>query len=250
MPSHNIMGFHQPVHAVVLGASGALGEAVSMAIARAHPENQVWGTGRRADAFKGPCTRQFSVDLTDEASIETLAAAVKEAEYRPNLVLNCTGLLHTHAFGPEKTWRHLDLDTMRRVFDVNTFGVALLGKHLIPLFPRKGRSVFATLSARVGSISDNRLGGWYSYRASKAAQNMIVRTLAVEARRKWEELICVALHPGTVDSSLSEPFSARVPAHKLFTPEQSCDYLIEVLETLRPSDSGGFFAWDGKPIEF
>ena len=250
MPSHNIMGFHQPVHAVVLGASGALGEAVSMAIARAHPENQVWGTGRRADAFKGPCTRQFSVDLTDEASIETLAAAVKEAEYRPNLVLNCTGVLHTHAFGPEKTWRHLDLDTMRRVFDVNTFGVALLGKHLIPLFPRKGRSVFATLSARVGSISDNRLGGWYSYRASKAALNQYMRTLAIELARYNPDAVIATLHPGTVDTNLSQPFRGHLAKGQLQSPAQSAANLWGVLDHLSPKDSGGFFAYDGTPIPY
>ena len=139
---------------------------------------------------------------------------------------------------------------MRKVFDVNTFGVALLGKHLLPVLPRRERAVFGTFSARVGSIDDNRLGGWYSYRASKAAQNMIVKTLALEASRKRPELICVALHPGTVKTDLSQPFSSRVPPGKLFSAEQSCQYLSEVLSGLTPEDTGGFFAWDGESIPY
>ena len=176
-----------------------------------------WGHGRSK--------RALAVDITDEASIVRLVEAMDAADYVPNLVLNCTGVLHTDDFGPERSWRHLDIDVMRRVFDVNALGVGLLGKHLIPRFARDQRGVFASLSARVGSIGDNRLGGWYSYRASKAAQNMIVKTLSIEASMKWKDLICVALHPGTVETALSEPFTARVPPHKLFTPEVSPGHL-------------------------
>ena len=139
---------------------------------------------------------------------------------------------------------------MRHVFEINTFGVGLLAKHLIPLFPRQGRSVFASLSARVGSIADNRLGGWYSYRASKSAQNMFIKGLSIEAKMRWPELVCVALHPGTVDSQLSAPFTARVPENKLFSPAQSCAYLCSVVEGLSPDDSGNFYAWDGQPIPY
>jgi len=139
---------------------------------------------------------------------------------------------------------------MRRIFDVNTFGVALLGKHLIPLFPREGRCVFVSLSARVGSIADNRLGGWYSYRASKAAQNMIIKGLAIEAKRRWPSLVCVALHPGTVRSKLSDPFTSKMRPDQLFSPEQSCEHLCRVIESLGPDDSGNFYAWDGQVIPY
>ena len=146
--------------------------------------------------------------------------------------------------------RHLDLEVMRRVFDVNTFGVGLLGKHFLPLFDRQSRGIFASLSARVGSIGDNRLGGWYSYRASKAAQNMIIKTLAIEASMKRRQLICVALHPGTVDTDLSKPFTGRLSPEKLFSQSTACQHLCTVLEGLTPQDTGRFIAWDGQEIEY
>ena len=141
-----------------------------------------------------------------EETIESLANLLKRRVSNQISSLICIGILHTSEFGPEKTWRHLNTQTMHDVFAINAFAVALLGKHLIPLIPRQGRSVFASLSARVGSIADNRLGGWYSYRASKTAHNMFVKTLSIEAWRKHPELAIVSLHPGTVDTALSEPF--------------------------------------------
>jgi NAD(P)-dependent dehydrogenase (short-subunit alcohol dehydrogenase family) len=145
----------------------------------------------------------------------------------------------------------LDLSEMQKVFAVNTFGVGLVIKHLLPAMRQGERSVFASLSARVGSIEDNRLGGWYSYRASKAAQNMLVKTAAIEARLKTPELICVQLHPGTVDSELSAPFTKRLPnRHKVFTPAFACERLCDVLGGLSRQDSGHFFAWDGKPVSW
>ena len=244
------MGFSKPITAIVIGARGGIGAAFADAIEQSHPSNVVWRTARDATALTGHNTNTESLDLTNEGSIISFVTRLKDEGVQPDVVINCTGLLHSSTVDPEKTWRHLDIDTMRRVFDVNTFGVALLGKHLLPLMPRKQRSVFATLSARVGSIGDNRLGGWYSYRASKAAQNMIVKTLALEASRRWKQLICVALHPGTVDSELSAPFSSRVPEHKLFTPVQSCGYLMDVIQQLTAEQTGGFFAWDGQAIEY
>jgi len=244
-----LMGFSGPITAIVIGANGGIGAAFAAAIEAHHPENIVWRTARDHSTL-GEHSRVVSMDLTQEESIEAFVGQLRAQDVQPDVVINCTGLLHSSKLGPEKTWRHLDLDTMRRVFDVNTFGVALLGKHILPLMPRKRRGIFATLSARVGSIGDNRLGGWYSYRASKAAQNMMVKTLALEASRKWEQLVCIALHPGTVDSDLSAPFSSRVPEHKLFSPEQSCGYLMEVIQNLGSENTGGFYAWDGQPIEY
>jgi len=244
-----MLGFDEPIRALIIGASGSVGNAFVEAIG-SDPDNTVWATSRNPDGLPAGCTFSSRVDITDEVSIEALADELNRSEYSPNVVLNCTGILHTEGWGPERSWRHFNIDTMRQVFDINTFGVALLAKHLIPLLPRRTRSVFASFSARVGSISDNRLGGWYSYRASKAAQNMVIKGLSIEAKMRWPELICVALHPGTVRSNLSAPFTARVPEEKLFSPTQSCSHLQAVITDLTPTDSGNFYAWDGSPIPY
>mgnify|MGYP002828458227 CR=1 FL=1 len=244
-----MLGFDEPIRAVIIGATGGIGDAFVRAITQ-DDANQVWATARNTASLRTQPTHASQVDITDEDSLVRLARELSEVDYHPNFIINCTGVLHTREFGPERTWRHFDIDVMRSVFDVNAFGVGLIGKHLIPLVPRSGRSVFASISARVGSIADNRLGGWYSYRASKAAQNMFIKGLSIEAKMRWPELACVALHPGTVQSQLSAPFTSRVPAEKLFTPEQSCTYLCTVIEALKPADSGNFYAWDGQPIPF
>ena len=190
-----------------------------------------------------------SIDLQDE---DTIAAAAMSLDHGAplRLVIAATGLLHDGATQPEKSMRALDAAQLAHGFAVNTIGPALLAKHFIPLLPRVGKSVFAVLSARVGSIADNRLGGWYGYRAQKAALNQIIRTLAVEVRRSRPEAIIVALHPGTVATDLSAPFRGTVSAEKLFTPDVSARHLLAVIDGLTPADSGGFFAWDGQPIPF
>ncbi|MEM7613285.1 MAG: SDR family NAD(P)-dependent oxidoreductase, partial [Pseudomonadota bacterium] len=137
-----------------------------------------------------------------------------------------------------------------RSFEVNSMGPLLLAKHLSRLLPRREPCTVATLSARVGSISDNRLGGWYAYRASKAAQNMLTRTLSIELKRKHRRIRCVALHPGTVATDLSAPFRGGVDAEKLFSIEQSTNYLLQVLDQLDDDDNGKFFAWDGQKIDW
>ena len=139
---------------------------------------------------------------------------------------------------------------MLETFRINTIGPVLLAKHFLPLMRSGSKSVFVALSARVGSISDNRLGGWSSYRASKAALNMLLRTASIEHKRRHPESVIVALHPGTVDTRLSAPFQRGVPEGKLFTPAYSVERLLDVIDGLRPADTGGFFAWDGQPIEY
>ena len=135
-----------------------------------------------------------------------------------------------------------------QLFAVNAIGPALVAKHFLPLLPRHGRSVFASISARVGSIEDNRLGGWYSYRASKAALNMLLKTYSIELKRRAPSAICVGLHPGTVDTALSKPFQGGVAPGKLFSPTQSAAYLLRVIDGLTPADNGAVFAWDGSQI--
>ena len=246
------LGFNREIVAVVVGSSGGVGDAFVQKLSRSTQCKKLIMTSRQPMVLGEVDSKHtwLSMDITNEESIASVASYMQNQNIEPNVILNLSGILHDDQFGPERTWRNLNMETMRRVFDINTFGVALLAKHLIPCIPRSGRSVFASLSARVGSISDNRLGGWYSYRASKAAQNMMIKTLSIEAHRKWKELICVALHPGTVRTQLSEPFTKHYDSKKLFTPQQSCDYLCEVISGLTVNDTGGFFAWDGQKIEF
>jgi NAD(P)-dependent dehydrogenase (short-subunit alcohol dehydrogenase family) len=188
-----------------------------------------------------------AVDITDEASIAKAADAVKSA----HLVVVATGLLHSpDGLEPEKTWRDLDLGNLTRSFAINTIGPALVAKHLLPLMPRNERAIFAAISARVGSIGDNRLGGWYGYRASKAALNQMIKTLSIELARSGPQSVCVGLHPGTVDTDLSGPFQANVPKRNLFSSERAARQLLNVLGGLTPSDTGNLFAWDGTQVPF
>ena len=188
-----------------------------------------------------------SIDLTDE---ESIAAAVDLIREPIGLVIVATGLLHADGMTPERSFTALDADVLGRSFQVNTVGPMLVAKHVLPRLTKDKRAVFAALSARVGSIEDNRLGGWYGYRASKAALNMMVRTLAVECRRIRPKAICVALHPGTVDTALSRPFQRSVRPGLLLGPMESASRLVTVIDQLTVEDSGGFFAYDGARIPF
>ncbi|WP_313536886.1 SDR family NAD(P)-dependent oxidoreductase [Sphingomonas sp.] len=234
--------------AVVFGASGGIGGAIVAQLAADPSIARVYAGSRRPGASTDAKLVPFAFDLTDEASIAAAAATV---EGPVDLVFVATGMLH-RAGGPspEKALRALDGAAMAEMFAVNTIGPALIAKHFAPLLPRDRRSVFAALSARVGSIADNRLGGWHSYRASKAALNMLLVNLAIELRRTHPQAVVAALHPGTVDTGLSAPFQRGVPQEKLFYTDRSAGYLLEVLSNLAPEDSGGLFAWDGARIPY
>jgi NAD(P)-dependent dehydrogenase (short-subunit alcohol dehydrogenase family) len=186
------------------------------------------------------------LDLAAEATIIGAARHVSQLGSPPRLVIDATGFLHGDGVMPEKNWSQLDAAHLAKAFAINAIGPALLMKHLLPLLPRSGKAVFATLSARVGSIGDNRLGGWYGYRASKAALNQLVRTAAVELRRRQPDAICVALHPGTVDSRLSAPFGKE--GLEVRTPAAAADLLLAVIDQLTPAASGGFLDYRGEPV--
>jgi NAD(P)-dependent dehydrogenase (short-subunit alcohol dehydrogenase family) len=230
-------GFPESFEAVVIGASGGIGAALTARLAADPRVSRVHGFSRRS---------AVSLDLTDEASIAAAAATVET----PRLVIVATGLLQDVDQSPEKRLADLDPARLARSFQVNAIGPALILKHFAPRLPREGKAVLAVLTARVGSISDNRLGGWYGYRAAKAAANQFVRTAAVELAARRGDAICVALHPGTVDTPLSAPFQKGVPDGKLFTPDFAAERLLAVIDGLTPVATGGFFAWDGQPIEF
>jgi NAD(P)-dependent dehydrogenase (short-subunit alcohol dehydrogenase family) len=188
--------------------------------------------------------------VTDEASIARAATAVRAGVGRLHLLVNCSGVLHEarHQLAPEKRLGDVTAAALAYSFAVNAAGPLLVARHFEPLLAHPERAVFASISARIGSIGDNRLGGWYAYRAAKAAQNMFTRTLAVEWGRSRRNVICAALHPGTTDTDLSRPFQASVPAGKLFPVHRTVAQLLGVIDRLRPEDSGQFFGWDGERI--
>jgi NAD(P)-dependent dehydrogenase (short-subunit alcohol dehydrogenase family) len=231
-----------PASAVVIGACGGIGAAFETALRDEGHFDVVHGFARsRSGAHQ--------LDLMNEASIAAAAALVAQGP-PPCLVIVATGLLHAGHRGPEKALRDCDPAWLAQAYAINAIGPLLVAKHILPLMPRTGRTVFAALSARVGSIGDNRLGGWHGYRASKAALNMLIRNLAIEERRRNTRSIIVALHPGTVDTALSRPFQGNVPAGRLFDPERAALQLLDVIEGLKPSDSGNLFDYEGVEIPF
>ena len=221
--------------AVLIGASGGIGAAVVERL----------GADARFSTVH-TLSRAAGFDLQDEASIAAAAARVAEGP-APTLVFVATGVLH-HGQAPERTYRALSAEHLLRDYRINTVGPALVMRHFAPLLPRDRRAAFAALSARVGSIGDNRLGGWHSYRASKAALNMLLKNLSIELARSHPQAVVAGLHPGTVDTALSEPFQKGVAPDKLFTPAFSAERLLTVLDGLTPADSGGVFAWDGARV--
>lgn len=223
-------------NALIIGAPGGIGGAIADRL-----ESQGTQVTRLSRSSKPP------IDFADETTLAAAAEAL-QANAPYDLVLVASGILHSDAFGPEKSWKMLEKLPLEQVFLVNTIGPMLAARHLLPLMPRKGRSVFAALSARVGSISDNRLGGWYGYRASKAALNQFIRTHSIELGRTHEGLIALALHPGTVDTDLSEPFQGNVPDGKLFTPDHSAEKLIGVMSNAARADSGKHIDWAGEEV--
>ncbi|MCJ2012503.1 SDR family NAD(P)-dependent oxidoreductase [Methylobacterium sp. J-076] len=232
--------------AVVVGASGGIGRALVRRLAERGGADAIFALSRSEAEGPSPSV-PGRIDVTDEESVR--AAAERVARGGPvGLILVASGQLHGAGLAPEKALRALDPAAMAHLFAANTIGPALVAKHFVPLMPRAGRSVFAALSARVGSIGDNRLGGWYSYRASKAALNQILRTLAVEVRRTHPEAIVAGLHPGTVRTALSHPFRPDADAPGTFTPDEAAGHLLTVLDGLTPAESGGVFAWDGRPV--
>ncbi|MEN0062072.1 MAG: SDR family NAD(P)-dependent oxidoreductase [Myxococcota bacterium] len=188
------------------------------------------------------------LDVTDESSVAMAAATVRDTLGDLDRLIHTVGVLHGADFGPEKRLAHVEPDVLSRVFAVNAFGPLVVAKHFARLLQHERRAVFAALSARVGSITDNGLGGWYAYRASKAALNQFLKTLSIEWSRTSPRAIVVSLHPGTVDTDLSAPFQGRVPPEKLFSTERAVRQLLDIIEGLTPDDTGTFVAWDGTPI--
>lgn len=229
------------VTVVVIGASGGIGSAMVDELRLRFHDARFVLTARATDRPLPSAGEWMRLDLENEQSIIAAARATGEAD----IVCVATGMLHEgDAIRPEKTWAAIDPHAMARSFAVNAIGPALVMKHFLPLLSRERRSVMALLSARVGSISDNRLGGWYSYRASKAALNQMIRTASVELARKNPGALCVGLHPGTVATPLSAPFGSG----DRLEPRESASKLVAILQQLQPEDSGKVFDWQGRIV--
>ena len=237
------------LRAVVVGASGGIGRALVGALSDDPSIETIYALSRSKPSLPLPKVATLELDLLDEATIEQSASAC--AEGGPlDLVIVATGMLHDAPdLLPEKTWKQLTPQNLAQAFAINCTGPALVAKHFLPVLNARRRGVFAALSARVGSIGDNRFGGWYAYRASKAALNMIIRNLAIELKRTRPEALCIGLHPGTVETSLSEPFRSRVPDEQLFSAELAARQLLDVIAGASPAQSGRVLAWDGSEIE-
>lgn len=237
----------------VIGATGGIGQALIQQLANISDIEHIYAYSRTPPDTPSGISQSdisnisyFPLDYRNEQSIADAAAALNNT--RLDLVIVATGVLHGENFTPEKSIKSLHPESFEEVFQLNTLGPMLVAKHFLPYMNKNKTTVFTALSARVGSISDNRLGGWYSYRASKAALNMMLKCLAIESRMRYPDLIIAGLHPGTVNTALSAPFQKKVPAGKLFTVTQSAEHLLTVIDKLQPNDSGKLMAWNGQEV--
>ena len=243
--------------ALVIGATQGIGLGFVRSLLKQNNIERVFATYRQPETAQELFTLQqqysdrlrcLQVDVTEEIQISEAATQIRDSVGELHLVFYCVGVLHAGTLTPEKSLRQIKTENLIYSFQVNSIGAVLFAKHLMPLFNKKDPSIFACISAKVGSIGDNRLGGWYGYRASKAALNMFLKTTAIEYSRRCPKTIVVALHPGTTDTRLSQPFQKNVPPGKLFPVEHTVNLLSEVICDLKPQDNGEFFSWDGSKL--
>lgn len=235
-----------PRSAAVFGSTGGIGRTLCLGLAEGGCET-IHAGSRSGIEPVGPNIHPFAFDLTDEDSIAAAADTMKHDP--PDWVIVASGVLTLpDGTGPERTYKRLDPQAMADVLALNTIGPALIAKHMLRLMPRDRHFVFAALSARVGSISDNGLGGWHSYRSSKAALNMLLKNFALETGRTHKHGIVAGLHPGTVDSNLSAPFQSNLPEGQLTAPGEAAANLLRVLSGLTTDDSGKVFDFAGKEV--
>lgn len=241
-------------NALIVGASQGIGLGFVKKLLADERITKIYATYRQAEsatellALADEYPQHLTcliLDITDELQIAETIQKIRTQTDKLHLVINCVGLLHDGDLQPEKSLRQINADNLLRYFQVNSIGAVLLAKHLLPLFRHHDSAIFATISAKLASIGDNQLGGWYGYRASKTALNMFMKNVAIEYSRSCPQTIVVTLHPGTTDTQLSRPFQKNVPAKKLFSVERTVTQLLAVIEQLQKSDSGQFFSWDG-----
>lgn len=236
------------MHIAIIGANGGVGNALVKQLSNQAQVQSVHAFARKPCLTQHAKVHAHHIDIADEANIMKAIEGLSSELFFERVIV-ATGFLHDASIKPEKSLSEITRLAFEQNFLMNTIGPMMVAKHFMPRMNRDDRAIFGVLSARVGSIGDNRLGGWYAYRASKAALNMCIKNMAIEAKRRYPKLIIAGLHPGTVDTKLSQPFQSRVPSGKLFTPEQSARYLLAMIEDLKDKDSGGVFAWDGQRIQ-
>ena len=222
---------------VLIGGSGSIGSACAEEFTYRRPDTEVMILGRESET---------KLDLLSEDSISDAAAKVASKGLPVSVIIVATGILHTKLVQPEKTWRQINQPALDSLFRLNAIGPMLVMKHFLPLLPKLGKSIFACLSARVGSITDNELGGWYGYRASKAALNQFMKTASIELSRTRPEAVCLAIHPGTVATRLSDPFSKN--GLNVLPPRDCAKRLYKLLNEADIRDSGGFFDYEKRRI--
>ena len=228
--------------ALVVGAGG-IGRQIAEDLASKENNLEVILCGRK-NVFKN----FWELDIENENSLKDFKDKLSKSKLNLRLVLNATGRLHSEKLNPEKRLQHINKENLIESFSINAFAPILLAKTIEEFINKELEFNFASISARVGSITDNKTGGWYAYRAAKSAQNQLFKSLSIEWARKYPKAIITLLHPGTVNTNLSKPFHKFVPKDKLFSPQKTSSYLIDILRNQRPTDSGKFIAWDGKEI--
>ena len=238
--------------ALVVGAGQGIGLGFVQQLLQNEQVDRLYATYRDPQSSLLAITDQrlhcLPLDITDESQIAATVGVIQATAPALHTVVNCAGWLHREKMSPEKSLRHLNTNQLLHYFQVNSIGAVLLAKHVQPLLKHPDRAILATISAKVGSIGDNQAGGWYGYRASKAALNMFMKTAAIEYQRTCPRAIVVTLHPGTTDTQLSQPFQRSVPPEKLFSVERTVQQLLTVMDGLQITDSGAFFNWDGSRL--
>ncbi len=230
---------------LVVGGSGGIGAAFVELLCQRDDVSDILATFRLHEpTFFHSKVNWISLDPCSDSDVAKLCANAGQLDW----VINAVGMLHSDSHGPEKTIKRFDADFMLQNMQANTVPTLLLAKYLDKNLKGVVNAKFATVSAKVGSITDNQLGGWVSYRASKAALNMALKTIAIEWRMRLPQVCVAALHPGTTDTALSKPFQANVPQGKLFTPAYSAHCMLQVLDTKTPEQSGRFWNWDGSEL--
>ena len=240
--------------ALVVGGGRGIGLGFVRQLLARKDLNRIYATYRQLEsatellAIADNRLRAIQMDITDEAQIAATSAKIQSETTTLHYIINSVGILHEGEIQPEKSLRQIDADRLLRYFQVNSIGAMLIFKYIQPLLKHEHRSIVVTISAKVGSISDNQSGGWYGYRASKAALNMFIKTTSIEYKRTCPHAIVVALHPGTTDTNLSLPFQRNVPPDKLFSVDRTVKQLLAVIDGLEGNDSGEFFSWDGNHL--
>lgn len=235
----------QNAKVVVVGATGGIGSAFVEKIKQLDTNNIVIEVVRKKTQ-----DHQIEVDMLNEESMAKCAQDIQDQYGAIDIILNTVGLLHSDGAMPERAYKEINQDFLQKTFEANTFIPFMVSKYFVPLLSKENTSLIAFMSARIGSISDNNLGGWYSYRASKAALNMLIKTLSIELTYKNKNAICIGLHPGTVKTNLSDPFSEKIKAYKVFSREESISYLIDQINRIDHTFSGKVIDWKGDIIPY